>query len=83
VFPARYELNSYIVCRKRLVSKRLTSSLDEDPRPFRFTSGERALSTHFSGGWVGPRVGMGAVETGKILHCPESNPGLLGCRYTD
>jgi hypothetical protein len=23
VFPARYELNSYIVCRKRLVSKRL------------------------------------------------------------
>jgi hypothetical protein len=24
VFPARYELNSYIVCRKRLVSKRLS-----------------------------------------------------------
>jgi hypothetical protein len=24
VFPARYELNSYIVFRKRLVSKRLT-----------------------------------------------------------
>jgi hypothetical protein len=24
VFPARYKLNSYIVCRKRLVSKRLT-----------------------------------------------------------
>jgi hypothetical protein len=23
VFPARYKLNSYIVCRKRLVSKRL------------------------------------------------------------
>jgi hypothetical protein len=26
VFPARYELNSYIVCRKRLVSKRLNAS---------------------------------------------------------
>jgi hypothetical protein len=25
VFPARYELNSYIVFRKRLVSKRLTA----------------------------------------------------------
>jgi hypothetical protein len=25
VFPARYELNSYIVFRKRLVSKRLTT----------------------------------------------------------
>jgi hypothetical protein len=24
VFAARYELNSYIVCRKRLVSKRLS-----------------------------------------------------------
>jgi hypothetical protein len=27
VFPARYELNSYIVFRKRLVSKRLKSKL--------------------------------------------------------
>jgi hypothetical protein len=27
VFPARYELNSYIVCRKRLVSKRLNMQL--------------------------------------------------------
>jgi hypothetical protein len=26
VFPARYELNSYIVCRKRLVSKRISRS---------------------------------------------------------
>jgi hypothetical protein len=27
VFPARYELNSYIVFRKRLVSKRLSGSM--------------------------------------------------------
>jgi hypothetical protein len=51
--------------------------------PCRFTSEERALGTHFAGGWVGPRVGLGAVERRTILHCPESNPGLLGYRYTD
>jgi hypothetical protein len=27
VFPARYELNSYIVFRKRLVSKRLSNNI--------------------------------------------------------
>jgi hypothetical protein len=30
VFPARYELNSYIVFRKRLVSKRLISPFLSD-----------------------------------------------------
>jgi hypothetical protein len=30
VFPARYELNSYIVFRKRLVSKRLNDTVDLD-----------------------------------------------------
>jgi hypothetical protein len=29
VFPARYELNSYIVFRKRLVSKRLIMSVSK------------------------------------------------------
>jgi hypothetical protein len=54
-----------------------------DSRPYRFTSGERALGTHLIGVWVGPKVDLGAVERGKILHCTELNPGLLGYRYTD
>jgi hypothetical protein len=32
VFAARYELNSYIVFRKRLVSRRLMSAVMEGPR---------------------------------------------------
>jgi hypothetical protein len=31
--------------------------------------------THWIGGWVGPRVGLDAVEKRKILRCRESNPG--------
>jgi hypothetical protein len=30
--------------------------------PRRFTSDERAPGTHCTGGWVGPRVGLNAVE---------------------
>jgi hypothetical protein len=30
--------------------------------------------THWIGGWVGPRVGLGAVEKNKIFHSWESNP---------
>jgi hypothetical protein len=44
-------------------------------RPCRFTPGERAPGTHRIGGWVGPRVGLDAVEKRKVLHCRESNPG--------
>jgi hypothetical protein len=36
---------------------------------------ERALGTHWIGGWVGPRVGLDAVEKRQILHNWESNPG--------
>jgi hypothetical protein len=47
----------------------LTSALAGDEgsasRPYRFTPGERAPSTHWIGGWVGPRAGMDDVE--KIL----------------
>jgi hypothetical protein len=38
----------------------LTSALDgvdwSDSQPGRFNSGESALSTHWTGGWVGPRA---------------------------
>jgi hypothetical protein len=32
----------------------------------RFTPGERALDTHWIGGWVGPRAGLDEVEKRKI-----------------
>jgi hypothetical protein len=57
----------------------LTSALDGGEwlasRPGRFTPGERAPNKHWTGGWVGPRVGLDAVEKRKIYHCLESNPG--------
>jgi hypothetical protein len=31
-------------------------------RPGRFTTGERAPSTHWIGGWVGPRVGLDRLD---------------------
>jgi hypothetical protein len=36
-------------------------------RPCRFTPGERAPSTHWIGGWVGPRAGMDDLEKSKFL----------------
>jgi hypothetical protein len=49
----------------------LTSTLDggewSASRSCRFTSGERARSTHLIGGWVGPRVGLDAVKKRKIV----------------
>jgi hypothetical protein len=39
VFPARYELNSYIVFRKRLVSKRLICSVSVSL----FKTGEKGM----------------------------------------
>jgi hypothetical protein len=46
VFPARYELNSYIVFRKRLVSKRLTYAVGWFQQRSDFRSAGR------SDGWV-------------------------------
>jgi hypothetical protein len=37
---------------------------------------ERAPSTHYRGGWMGPSVGVDAVEKIKVLHCRESNHTL-------
>jgi hypothetical protein len=32
------------------------------PRPGRFTPGERALGTHWIGGWVDPKAGLDGME---------------------
>jgi hypothetical protein len=40
-----------------------------------------SIGTHWIGGWVGPRSGLGAVEKRKILHLPGIEPEA--CRYTD
>jgi hypothetical protein len=65
----------------------LTSALDggewSASRPCRFTPGEVAPGTHGIGGWVGPRVGLGAVEKRNILLCRESNPDRPARRSTD
>jgi hypothetical protein len=37
------------------------------PRP-RFSPGERTPGTHWTGGWVGPRAGLGTEARGKILN---------------
>jgi hypothetical protein len=54
-----------------------TSALDGSEwlasRPCRFTpGGKRQPGTHWTGSWVGPRVGLDAVEK-RFLHCRESN----------
>jgi hypothetical protein len=57
----------------------LTSALDggewSASLPGRFTPGERTLSTHRIGGWMGPRTGLDPVVKRKIPSpCRESNP---------
>jgi hypothetical protein len=39
-------------------------------RPDRFTPGKRAPSTHWIGGWVGPRAGLDDAENRKFLTLP-------------
>jgi hypothetical protein len=52
----------------------LTSALIGDEwsasRPGRFIPWERAPSTHWIGGWVGPRTGLDGVEKRKFLILP-------------
>jgi hypothetical protein len=55
-------------------------------RPDSFTTGKRAPSTHWIGGWAGPRVDLDAVKNRKFLPCRESNLGSaartrLGTNY--
>jgi hypothetical protein len=57
----------------------LTSVLDgvewSASRPGRFIPRERAPSTHWIGGWVGPRAGLDAVVKIRIPSpCQDSNP---------
>jgi hypothetical protein len=41
-----------------------------------FTHGEKALGTHWMGGWMGLRAGLDAVAERKIpCPCRQSNPG--------
>jgi hypothetical protein len=65
----------------------LTSAVDGEKwsasSPCRFTPGEWAPDTHWTGGWLSPWAGLGAVETRKILHCRESNPSSPAHSYTD
>jgi hypothetical protein len=56
--------------------------------PGRFTLGERALSTHWRGGFVEPRAGLDDVEKRKFLTLPEVElrPSVVqrvASRYTD
>jgi hypothetical protein len=39
-------------------------------RPCRFTSGQRAPSTHYIGDWVGPSAGLVDVKKRKFLTLP-------------
>jgi hypothetical protein len=39
-------------------------------RPGRFTPGERAPGTHWTGGWVDSRTGLDDVEKRKFLTLP-------------
>jgi hypothetical protein len=57
------------------------------PRHVLFIPGERAPSTHWIGGWVGPEAGLDVVPKKKIsFPCRDSNPGRAARRpseYTD
>jgi hypothetical protein len=45
------------------------------PRPSRFTPGERAPSTHWTGAWVGPRTSLDHMEKRKFLTLPGMENG--------
>jgi hypothetical protein len=50
---------------------------------WRFTHGERAPGTHWIGGWVDPRAGLGDVEKLKCLTLPGLELQPVARRYTD
>jgi hypothetical protein len=70
----------------------LTSALDggelSASRPGQFTPRERASSTHWIGGWVGPRAGLDTVSKKILSPRRESNTDhpvvqSVASRYTD
>jgi hypothetical protein len=48
-------------------------------RPGRFTPGERALNSLWTGGWVGPRAGLDDVEKRKFWPHWDSNSDPRPC----
>jgi hypothetical protein len=44
-----------------------------ESQPCRFTPGERATSTHWIGGWLGPRAGLDDVEKRTFFTLPGLN----------
>jgi hypothetical protein len=53
-------------------------------RSGRFAPSERVAGTHSTGGWVGPRASLDAVEYRTTSSpCREWNPGRPARRYTD
>jgi len=46
--------------------------------PSRYTTGEKAPSTHWLGGWVGHQASLNMVTTRKISH-QEPNPRCPAC----
>jgi hypothetical protein len=46
------------VCTHVFLTSELVGGDWSASRPRRFTPGERAPSTHWIGGWVGPRAGL-------------------------
>jgi hypothetical protein len=88
VFPARYELNSYIVFRKRLVSKRLNSNYGgkfvSPMHPTHFTPQKHyyfyVSGTHFCYRLSTPQELVRLEGLGKFRNSPhrESNPRPSG-----
>jgi hypothetical protein len=58
------EVQTHIFLTSALVGGESSAS-----RPGRFTHGERAPGTHYTGGWVGPRAGLD-MEKWKLLTLP-------------
>jgi hypothetical protein len=55
------------------------------PRPSLFTPGKR-FGTKYTGGWVGPRAGLGCSVRHNILHAPGFETGTahdVASRYTN
>jgi hypothetical protein len=77
-------LTNYVIKHyaKKAYGGFITSALVEGEwsasRPGRFTSGERAVGTHWIGGWVGPRAGLDDIENWKFFSPPELELGPLG-----
>jgi hypothetical protein len=53
-YPLDMDLQIYVFLVSALVGGEWSA-----PRSGRFTAGERASDTHWIGGWVGPRTGLG------------------------